>query len=66
MIQDGSESLTLPLEHAAITAHFKNRLPTLEEVESLKQYVLTQDFTPWNPSSLSDQVSEVLSTIHRK
>jgi hypothetical protein len=36
--------------------HFKHRLPTPEEINSLKQYCLTQGDTPWNPSSFSDQV----------
>jgi hypothetical protein len=35
--------------------HFKQILPTIEEVNSLKQYCLTQGDTPWNPSSFSDQ-----------
>jgi hypothetical protein len=38
--------------------HFKYRLPTTEEVNSLKQYCLTQGDTPWNPSSFSDQVAD--------
>ena len=38
--------------------HFKHRIPTSEKVESLKQYCLTQDETPWNASSFSDQVAD--------
>jgi hypothetical protein len=38
--------------------HFKHRLPTIEEINSLKQYCLTHGDTPWNPSSFSDQVAE--------
>jgi hypothetical protein len=38
--------------------HFKHRLPTTEEVNSLKKYCLTQGDTPWNPSSFSDQVAD--------
>jgi hypothetical protein len=34
---------------------FKHRLPTTEEINSLKQYCLTQGDTPRNPSSFSDQ-----------
>jgi hypothetical protein len=30
-------------------------LPTTEQINSLKQYCLTQGDTPWNPSSFSDQ-----------
>jgi hypothetical protein len=40
--------------------HFKYRLPTIEEINSLKQYCLTQGDTPWNPSSFSDQVADKL------
>jgi hypothetical protein len=35
---------------------FEERLPTTEEINSLKQYCLTQGDTPWNQSSFSDQV----------
>jgi hypothetical protein len=38
--------------------HFKHRLPITEEVNSFKQYCLTQGDTPWNPSSYSDQVTD--------
>jgi hypothetical protein len=38
--------------------HFKHRLPTTEEINSLKQYCLTQGDTPWNLSSFSDQVAD--------
>jgi hypothetical protein len=38
--------------------HFKHRLPTTEEINSLKKYCLTQCDTPWNPSSFSDQVAD--------
>jgi hypothetical protein len=37
--------------------HFKQRLSTTEEINSLKQYCLTQGDTPWNPSSFSDQAA---------
>jgi hypothetical protein len=33
-------------------------LPTTEEINSLKQYCLTQGDTPWNPSSFYDQVAD--------
>ena len=58
MIQDDSESLTVPLELAGCMVQFKHRIRTSEEVESLKQYCLTQGETPWNPSSFSDQVAD--------
>jgi hypothetical protein len=38
--------------------NFKNQLPTAEEINSLKQYYLTQGDTPWNQSSFSDQVAD--------
>jgi hypothetical protein len=38
--------------------HFKHQLPDTEAVNSLKQYCLTQGNTPYNPSSLSDQVGD--------
>ena len=58
VIQDGSESLTVTLELAGCMVHFKHRIPTSEEVGSLKQYCFIQGETPWNPSSLSDQVAD--------
>jgi hypothetical protein len=57
-IQDVGSSLVIPLEPAGCMIHFKHRLPTTEEINSLKQYCLTQGDTPWNPSSFSDQVSD--------
>ena len=56
VIQDGSESLTVPLELAGCMVHFKHRIPTSDEVGSLNQHCLSQGETPWNPSSFSDQV----------
>jgi hypothetical protein len=38
--------------------HCKHQIPTIEEINSLKQYCLTQGDTPWNPSSFSDQVAD--------
>ena len=38
--------------------HFRHRLPTTEEITTLKQYCLTQGDEPWNPSSFSDQVTD--------
>jgi hypothetical protein len=57
-IQDVGNSLVLPLEFAGCMIHFKHQLPTTEEINSLKQYCLTQGDTPWNPSSFSDQVAD--------
>jgi hypothetical protein len=54
VIQDSVNSLIVPLELADCMIHFKNQLPTTEEVNSLKQYCLTQGDTPWNLSSFSD------------
>jgi hypothetical protein len=57
-IQDVGSSFVIPLELAGYMIHFKHRLPTTEEINSLKQYCLTQGHTPWNPSSFSDQVAD--------
>ena len=55
VLHDDSESLTVPLELVGCMVHFKHRIPSSEEVGSLKQNCLTQGETPWNPSSFSDQ-----------
>jgi hypothetical protein len=57
-VQDVGSSLVVPVEPAGSMIHFKHRLPTTEEINSLKQYCLTQGDTPWNPSSFSDQVAD--------
>jgi hypothetical protein len=57
-IQDVDSSLVVPLELAGCMIHFKHRLPTTEEINSLKKYCLTHGDTPWNPSSFSDQVAD--------
>jgi hypothetical protein len=57
-IQDVGSSLVIPLELAGCMIHFKHRLPTTEEINSLKQYCLTQGDTSWNSSSFSDQVAD--------
>jgi hypothetical protein len=59
-IQDVGSSLIIPLEFAGCMIHFKHRLPITEEINSLKQYCLTQGDTPWNQSSFSDQVVDKL------
>jgi hypothetical protein len=56
MIQDIGSSLVIPLELAGCMIHFKLRLPSTEEVNSLKQHCLTQGDTQWNPSSFSDHL----------
>jgi hypothetical protein len=38
--------------------HINHLLPNTEEVNSLKQYCLTQGDTPWNQSSFFDQVTD--------
>jgi hypothetical protein len=53
-IQDVGSSLVVPLELAGCMLHFIHRLSTTEEINSLKQYCLTQGDTPWNPSSFSE------------
>jgi hypothetical protein len=56
-IQDVGSSLVVPLELAGCMIHFKHRLRTTEEINSLKQYCLTQGDTPWNLPSFFDQVA---------
>jgi hypothetical protein len=65
-IQDVDSSLVVHLELAGSMIHFKQRLPTTKEINSLKQYCLTQGDTPCNPSSFSVQVTNKLlsSTGH--
>jgi hypothetical protein len=58
VVQGVGSSLVIPLELAGCMIHVKHRLPTTEEVNSLKQYYLTQCDTSWNPSSFSDQVAD--------
>ena len=58
VIQGDDESVVVPLELSGCMIHFKHRLPTTEEIESLKQYCLTQGDTPWNPSFFSDQAAD--------
>jgi hypothetical protein len=57
-IQDVGSSLVVYLDTAGCMIHIKYRLPTTEEINSLKQYCLIQGDTPWNPSSFSDQVAD--------
>jgi hypothetical protein len=58
VIQDNVDQLLIPLDLSGCMIHFKHQLPTTEEVNSLKQYCLTQGNTPWNPSSFSDKVAD--------
>ena len=58
VIQDDNNTVVVPLELAGCMIHFKHRLPTHEELASLKQYCLTQGDTPWKPSSFSEQVAD--------
>jgi hypothetical protein len=46
IIQIVGSSLVLPLELAGCMIHFKHQSPTTEEINSLKQYCLTQGDTP--------------------
>jgi hypothetical protein len=57
-IKGDSDVLTIPLDLAGCMVHFKHRLPSAEEIASLKQYCLTQGDVPWNPSSFSDQMAD--------
>ena len=53
-----SNTLPVPLDLAGCMVHFKHRLPTSDECESLKRYSLTQGDILWNPSESSDQVAD--------
>ena len=53
-----NDVLTIPLDLSGCMVHFKHRMPTAEEIASLKQYCLTQGDVPWNPSSFSDQMAD--------
>jgi hypothetical protein len=60
MIKDNnihSDLLVISSYLAGCMVHFRHRLPTSEEITSLKQYSLTQGNAPWNPSSFSDQAA---------
>jgi hypothetical protein len=48
VIQKENEAVLINLELAGCMVHSKQRIPSPIEVESLKQYCLTQDDTPWN------------------
>ena len=54
----GEENTMLPvaLDLAGCTVHFKHRISTSKECESLKRNSLTQGDIPWRPSAFSDQV----------
>jgi hypothetical protein len=39
-------AVLIPLELAGCMLHFKHHIPTSDEIESLKQYCLTQDEIP--------------------
>jgi len=54
---DDRDALTIPVDLAGCMLHFRHRLPTTEEISTLKQYCLTQGDKPWNLSSFSDQVA---------
>jgi hypothetical protein len=49
MVIQKNEAVLIPLELAGFMVHFKHRILTPDEIESLKQYCLTQTDTPWNP-----------------
>jgi hypothetical protein len=53
-----SDILIIPLDLAGCMVNFKHRLPTVEDMSSLKQYCLTHGDTPWNPSSFTDQMAD--------
>jgi hypothetical protein len=48
--KNGSDALTIALDLAGCMIHFRHRLPTTDEIATLKQYCLTQGDDPSNPS----------------
>jgi len=48
VIGEESNMVPVPLVLAGCMAHFKHRLPTSDEYESLKSYSLTQGDNPWH------------------
>jgi hypothetical protein len=58
VIQDVGSSIVVPIELVSCMIHFEYQLTTTEEINSLKQYFLTQADTPWNLLSFSDQVAD--------
>jgi hypothetical protein len=56
--RNDNDILTIPLDLAGCRVHFKHRLPTADDMSSLKQYCLTHGDTPWNPSLFSDQMAD--------
>jgi hypothetical protein len=48
VIQDDDDLLAIHLDFAGFMIQFKHQLPTTEEVNSFKQYYLTQANTPRN------------------
>jgi hypothetical protein len=57
IVKDSNDSdvVKVPLD---LLVHFRHRLPTAEDIASLKQYCLAQGDTPWNPSAFSDQMAD--------
>jgi hypothetical protein len=55
---NGSDALTIPLGLARYMIHIRHRLPTTDEITTLKQYFLIKGDAPWNLSSSSDQVAD--------
>jgi hypothetical protein len=43
---NSSDALTIPLDLARCMMHFRHRLPTTEEISTLKYYYLTQGDEP--------------------
>ena len=52
--------LSVPLDLTGCMVHFKPRLSTSEEYESLKRFSLTQGDIPRNLSAFSDQLADKL------
>jgi hypothetical protein len=66
LIQKENEAVLIPLELADYMVNIKHRIPTPNEIESLKHYCSTQDDTPWNTSIFKNFVSRSLIIINFK
>jgi hypothetical protein len=58
--ESNQDATAIGLHFVRYTLLFRHPLPAQAEFTSLKQQCWTQGDTPWNPSSLSDQVADKL------
>jgi hypothetical protein len=48
--KSGGVAHTIPIDLLEFVMHFRHRLPTTNEIETLKQYYLTKENTLWYTS----------------